>query len=210
MLADPEKAGPMQAYMKTDMPFYGVPKPLRAPILKELKTRFPPASPAEYRENVLLLWRLNHREEKYLALGYAMAFKSHITFAQLDLYRTLIQEGAWWDFVDDVAAHLVGGVVLKDRARMRPVLEKWIDHEDMWLRRTALICQLRHRERTDSAMLFDFCLRRAAEKEFFIRKAIGWALRDYSRVNPAAVGQFLAKHGDRLSGLSRREAGKHL
>ena len=209
-LADPDRAIQMAAYMKTDMPFYGVGTPARAPIAREVKKRFPPVDDGEYRQNVLTLWRLAHREEKYLAVGYAWAFKRHVTFDQVDLYRRMIVEGAWWDLVDGVASPIVGKVVLDDPRRMRPVLEDWIDDEDLWLRRAALICQNGHKARTDHVMLFDFCLRRAAEKEFFIRKAIGWALRDYARTDPESVRTFLARYGDRLSGLSRREAGKHL
>lgn len=209
-MADPERAAPMAAYMKTSMPFYGVASPLRRPIARELKLQFPPGSPDGYRTNVLLLWALPHREEKYLAIGYALSFKKLITFEQIGLYHQLVTEGAWWDFVDVIASDLVGRVVLDDRARMRSILEEWIDGEDMWLRRTALLCQIRHKQATDEAMLFDFCRRRAHEKEFFIRKAIGWALREYARVNPEAVRQFLRVNEAGLSGLSRREAAKHL
>ncbi|MBA2724982.1 MAG: DNA alkylation repair protein [Actinobacteria bacterium] len=209
-LADPEKAASMQAYMKTDMPFYGVPKPERAPIARELKRRFPSANEAEYRRSVLSLWDLPHREEKYLAIGYAEAFKPFITFDQIDLYQQLVTEGAWWDFVDEVASHLVGRIVLNDRDRMRPVLEAWIDHPDMWLRRTAILSQLGHKAMTDWPMLSDFCMRRAHEKEFFIRKAIGWALREYARVEPDLVADFAKEHQKKLSGLSYREATKHL
>ena len=99
---------------------------------------------------------------------------------------------------------------MSHHSEMAAVLEEWIDHTDVWLRRAALICQVRHKERTDAAMLFDFCRRRAHEKEFFIRKAIGWALRDYSQTDPDRVRDFLESEGDRLSGLSRREASKHL
>jgi len=186
-LADPAKAAPMQAYMKTDMPFYGVPKPLRAPIARELKKRFPPSTAIEYRQHVSDLWALPHREEKYLAIGYAESFRQFISFDQVDLYERLIVEGAWWDFVDEVASHLVGRVLLDDQKRMRPVPRTWIDGSDMWLRRTAIISQLGHKEKTDWPMLSDFCLRRAHEREFFIRKAIGWALRDYARVEPDLV-----------------------
>ena len=207
---DPERAVSMAAYMKTDMPFYGVSSPARRPIARELKLLYPAGSATEYRENVRVLWALPHREEKYLAIGYALSFKKLITIEQIDLYQQLVLEGAWWDFVDVIASDLVGRVVLTDRARMRPTLEEWIDHDDMWLRRTALLAQLRHKTTTDEAMLFDFCQRRAHEKEFFIRKAIGWALREYARVNPEAVRGFLRDHEAHLSGLSRREAGKHL
>jgi 3-methyladenine DNA glycosylase AlkD len=208
--ADPEKAGPMAAYLKTDMPFYGVQTPQRREIARELKRRFVPRTAAEYRRMVEALWELEHREEKYLALSIAGASPQFITFEQLDLYRRLIQEGAWWDLVDGVASGLVGKVLLDDRGRMRPVLEEWIDDEDLWLRRTAIISQLDHKDQTDVEMLLRFCLRRAHEQEFFIRKAIGWALRQYARTDPEAVAAFLREHRDRLSGLSFREAAKHL
>jgi 3-methyladenine DNA glycosylase AlkD len=207
---DPERAVVMAAYMKTDMPFYGVSSPNRRPIARELKQLYPAGSATEYRDNVRLLWALPHREEKYLAIDYALSFKKLITFEQIGLYQQMVVEGAWWDFVDAIASDLVGRVVLIDRARMRPTLEAWIDHDDMWLRRTALLAQIRHKTATDEAMLFDFCRRRAHEKEFFIRKAIGWALREYARANPEAVRGFLRDYEAQLSGLSRREAGKHL
>ena len=209
-LADPVKAVPMAAYMKTDMPFYGVSKPDRVPIAREVKARFPPADADDYRTKVRSLWELPHREEKYLAIGYAWTFRNHVLFDQIDLFERMIIEGAWWDFVDELASPIVGKVVLQDRLRMRPVLEGWIEGEDMWLRRSAILCQNRHKEETDKAMLFDFCLRRAHDKEFFIRKAIGWALREYARTRPEEVRGFLTEHGDELSGLSRREAAKHL
>ena len=209
-VADPAKAGPMAAYMKTDMPFYGVSSPLRRPIAKEIRERFPPAGNDEYRGQVTALWELPHREEKYLALDIATARRRFITFENIDLYERLIRGGAWWDFVDEVAAHLVGRVVLIDRPRMRPILEAWINDPDMWIRRTAILCQTRHKNNTDTEMLFDFCRRRAHEKEFFIRKAIGWALREYAKVDPEAVRAFLDINHERLSGLSLREASKHL
>ena len=209
-LEDPERAISMAAYMKTDMPFYGVSSPSRRPIARELKMLYPAGSAAEYRYNVLLLWALPHREEKYLAIDYALSFKKLITIDQVDLYRQMVVEGAWWDFVDVIASDLVGRVVLVDREGTRPTLEEWIDYQDMWLRRTALLAQLRHKGATDEAMLFDFCRRRAHEKEFFIRKAIGWALREYARGDPEAVRSFLSENESILSGLSRREAAKHL
>jgi 3-methyladenine DNA glycosylase AlkD len=209
-LADPVKAAPMAAYMKTDMPFYGVPKPDRLPIARQIKEEFPPVDANDYRTRVLALWNLPHREEKYLAIGYAWTFRKFVVFGQIDLFERMIIEGAWWDFVDELASPIVGKIVLEDRELMRPVLERWIEGPDMWLRRSAILCQNRHKEDTDQAMLFEFCLRRADEKEFFIRKAIGWALREYARTRPDEVRRFLAEHGERLSGLSRREAAKHL
>ena len=209
-LADPVKAGPMAAYMKTTMPFYGVSSPDRVPIGRELKAQFPPADADDYRTKVLALWNLPHREEKYMAIGYAWSFKKHVVISQVDLFERMITEGAWWDFVDELASPIVGKIVLEARPEMRPVLERWVDGPDMWLRRSAILCQNRHKFDTDQEMLFDFCLRRAHEKEFFIRKAIGWALREYARTRSDEVRKFLAEHGHQLSGLSVREAAKHL
>jgi 3-methyladenine DNA glycosylase AlkD len=207
---DRERAAAMARYMKTDMPFYGVPKPARAKIAREMLQRFPVETREAYESAVLALWERPHREEKYLAIDLARHHRRFIVFAGVPLYERLIVEGAWWDFVDDVAARLAGRVLLAEREPMRPVVTRWVDAGDMWLRRAAVISQLLHGEETDAAMLFDFCLRRAGEKEFFIRKAIGWALRQYARTDPDAVRRFLLDHGDELSGLSVREAAKHL
>lgn len=208
--ADPQRAVEMAAYMKTDMPFHGVPKPLRAPVYKEVKRRFKPGNAKEYREAILALWAQPHREEKYAAIEYAMMHRPFITSTAMPTYRRLIVEGAWWDLVDHVACHLVGGVWLRERDTITPTMDQWIDHKDIWLRRTAIIGQTRHKAETDEARLFDYCLRRAHEKEFFIRKAIGWALRQYSYTQPQGIKSFLLKHRDTLSPLSYREGAKVL
>ncbi len=208
--ADPEKAVGMQAYMKTDMPFYGVQKPGRGPILRGLVDVYPPTDRDEYQALVLGLWNLPHREEKYLALGVAQAHRGFVEPAALPLYRRLIVEGAWWDLVDEVATHLIRDLVVGYPEETWPVVDGWIDNEDMWLRRTAIICQVGAKDRTDSRRLFDFCVRRSPDNEFFIRKAIGWALRDYARTDPVAVAEFAQGHREELSSLSFREATKHL
>ena len=209
-VADPGAAAAMARYMKTDMPFYGVKTPERRPIAAELARRWVPATHGEYEALVIGLWRQPHREEKYLAIGLAERHKRFITVEAVSLYRRLIVEGAWWDLVDGVAADLVGRVLLEHRTEITPIIRSWLDDEDVWLRRSAIISQLQHKASTDAALLFECCARRADEKEFFIRKAIGWALRQYARTDPGAVRRFVAERGDRLSGLSRREAMRHL
>ena len=209
-VANPEKAAGMQAYMKTDMPFYGVQKPARVPIARQLVREFPPTNHEEYVALVLGLWGLPHREEKYLALEVAEHFHSFVGIASLPLYRRLIVEGAWWDFVDEVATHLVGHLVVHYPAEAWPEVDTWIEDTDMWLRRSAIICQIGAKERTDAGRLFSFCQARIDEKEFFIRKAIGWSLREYAKTDPHAVAEFAMEHRDRLSGLSFREATKHI
>ncbi|MCP4307351.1 MAG: DNA alkylation repair protein [bacterium] len=208
--ADAEKAVGMAAYMKTDMPFYGVQKKGRTEVYRAMKAQFPVTDNVTYRRYVTALWERPHREEKYLAIRIAEQNRQFVVAKNLDLYRRLIVEGAWWDFVDAVAVHCVGIAFLQEREATQPSIERWIDDDDMWLRRTSLISHLKHKAETDCELLFDHCMRRAGEKEFFIRKAIGWSLREYAKTSPDRVTDFLIKNRDQLSGLSFREASKHL
>src|SRR5690606_12518019 len=130
--ADPDKAAATAAYMKTEMPFYGVQKPGRVEIVREVTTRMPPEDLDEYRDGVASLWSLSHREEKYLAIAYARSFPAYVALRQLDLYRQMLVEGAWWDFVDDVAANLVGRIHRAEPERMRPRLWESIGRADRW------------------------------------------------------------------------------
>lgn len=206
--ADPGKAVEMAAYMKTQMPFYGVQKPDREPIVKILKQNHKPQSLAEYEDVVLSLWNLPYREEKYISLNYADAFIKIATPKTVKLFERLVREGAWWDFVDVIASHLIGHIYQKNRDELNPIMDRWIKDDDFWIRRTAILSQLRHKKETDGERLFDYCLRCVDEKEFFIRKAIGWALREYSYTDPQAVKKFLLANKDRLSTLSFREGSR--
>lgn len=208
-LADPKKAREMAAYAKTAMPFYGINQPDREPVFRELKKRFPFEDQAQYRGAVLALWALPHREEKYAAIFIAQAWPQFVVPASLPLYRKLIVEGAWWDLVDFVAMRCLCPLWQNHRPRIGPIMDQWIAHRDMWLRRSAIIGQLKHKEETDEERLFGYCLLCAGEKEFFIRKAIGWALREYAKTSPAAVKRFIRQHREALSPLSFREASKH-
>lgn len=200
----------MAAYMKTEMPFYGVQSGDRKVIARELRQRFPIDDRDAYEASVRELWGLEHREEKYLAIAVARSAKAYVDPESLPLYEHMIREGAWWDFVDEIAVHLVGKVLLAHPEQTWPLIHQWIDDDDMWIRRTAILCQNRHKADTDSEALFDFCARRAHESEFFIRKAIGWALREYSYTEPEAVRGFIEEHREQLSGLSIREGSKVL
>ena len=164
----------------------------------------------EYRSAIAELWGLPHHEERYLALAVASSYREFVRFRQLDVYRRLIVEGAWWDYVDEVAIRCVGGVLLVDRGEMSPVVDAWASDDDLWIRRSALLAHIKHKERTDVDQLFRHCLQLAPETEFFIRKAIGWALREYAKTDPDAVRTFVLDHEDALSRLSFVEASKHL
>ena len=209
-LADTKKAGAMAAYMKTTMPFYGLAKPQRVPIYKQMKALFPAKSRREYEAGVRALWSLPHREGKYAALVYARQWNPFITAESIPLYEFMIRGGAWWDLVDDIAVHLAGHVYLHERAAVKPVVEAWVGDPDLWIRRTAILIHNKHKKLTDEKQLFAHCLRLAHEKEFFIRKAIGWALRQYSYTNPDSVRRFLKTNEPRFSGLTLREGSKQL
>ncbi len=208
--ADPRRAAAMAAYMKTSMPFYGVPKPEREQIRREIKTRFIPLNRSDYERAVLGLWKLPHREEKYFAIDVARTWRDFIVPESLPLYRRMIHEGAWWDTVDEVAAHLVGAVLLRHRQATALLMDRWIEDAHLWIRRAAIISQLTHKDKTDHARLFRYSLAQAAEKDFFIRKAIGWALRQYAYTAPDRVCAFITKNRHRLSPLTYREASRVL
>lgn len=200
----------MAAYMKTTMPFYGVTSPQRRQVLRRLIAEHPVSTNSDYRRDVASLWSGRHREEKYLAIAWARRHRRFIGSDNLDLYQQMITEGAWWDFVDDIAANLVGEAFRRDPATVGPVFEQWLDTDDLWLRRSVILSQLKSKASTDTELLFDACLRNLADPEFFIRKAIGWALREHSKTDQAAVGQFVDEHRSEMSGLSIREASKYL
>lgn len=209
-LANAQKAVEMAAYMKTTMPFYGIQKPDRIPVYKEIARLFRPQSRKEYERNVKALWSQTHREVKYAALGYAGKFSEFVSFESMPLFEQLVREGAWWDLVDDIAINLIGDVLLKDRSTVTPLIKQYVRDDDMWIRRTSLICHNHHKKQTDQKLLLATCVKLAAEREFFIRKAIGWALREYSSANPAAVMKFLDDNKTILSPLSFREGAKYL
>ena len=223
--ADPAKAGPMQSYMRSTMPFHGVTaSDLRAAVGPVL-ARHPLPDEEAWQATILELWdHAEHREERYAALALARhrLYREHQQPPVLDLYEHLVRTGAWWDLVDEIATHLVQGVLLAHPAEADPVLRAWAVSEDLWVRRSAIICQCGARERCDQSLLaeavtanLDGSTRTTPAvspygREFFVRKAIGWALRDHSLTDPAWVRAFVEEHEARLSGLSRREALRRL
>jgi 3-methyladenine DNA glycosylase AlkD len=203
--ADPAKAPGMQAYMKSSMPFLGVQKPARARIARSVFAEFPLAGFEAWRATILRLWReATYREERYMAIALARdaRYREHRSVAALPLYEELIVSGAWWDFVDEVAIRLVGAL------DVAPLAREWASDDDMWKRRAAIIHQIARKDRTDAALLFDCIEPNRDDREFFVRKAIGWALREYAKVDPVAVERYCAAH--ELSPLSRREALRNL
>jgi 3-methyladenine DNA glycosylase AlkD len=211
-LANPAKAPEMQAYMKSSTPYRGVPKPERAALTRALFTEHVLSSDAEWVDTILALWReAEFREERYVAidLSGARRYASWQSSALVPVYDELIVTGAWWDYVDEIASRRIGPLVRAEPDVMKPLMRKWSTDDDLWRRRTSIICQLASKAATDTALLADCIEPSVEEKDFFLRKGIGWALREYAKTDPEWVRAFVADH-PALSGLSRREALKHL
>ena len=210
---DPGKAAGQQRYMKSAMPYHGLTAPELRVLLRPHLMAYEPADRAAWERDVRTTWDgATHREEWYVALALARHRRAAEwqDVATLDLHRHLVVTGAWWDVVDEIAGHLVGGVLAGDRAAATPVLRAWAVEEDLWLRRTAVLAQLAHREDTDLDLLTHAIDRNLDDGSFWLRKAIGWALRTHARTDPDWVRGFVAAREGRLSPLSHREALKHL
>ncbi len=212
--AVPEDAAPMQAYMKSEMPFLGVKKTPRNQALRPLLAALPALPWEDVRDTTLELWRkAEFREERYAALAFVRKTphpRKYYVPAALPMFEEMIVTGAWWDYVDEIAAHCVGPVVRSDPKAMSKTMRRWSKGDDLWKRRTSILCQLRFKEATDLKLLEDCMAPSIDSKEFFLRKAIGWALRDLTRFHPGWVVAYVKKHEARLSGLSRREALRNL
>jgi 3-methyladenine DNA glycosylase AlkD len=128
----------------------------------------------------------------------------------LDLYRHLVVTGAWWDHVDEIASHLVGDVLAGHRAEVSPVMRAWARDDDLWVRRTAVLSQIHHKDATDTDLLHDVVAANVGDPSFWVRKAIGWALREHAKVDPEWVRAEVEGYGPEISGLSRREALRRL
>lgn len=211
-VAVPADAEPMRAYMKSEMPYLGVKKPARTAALKAVFAAHLPLREADLWDTALALWKgASHRELRYAATDLIRhrTHRAHVHSGHLDAAEVMIVSGAWWDHVDEIAAHVVGEMLRKDPG-MKKAMRAWSTDDDLWKRRTSILCQLRFKDALDQALLRDCMAPSLDAKEFFLRKAIGWALRDHARVDPDWVRAYVKEHEDRLSGLSRREALKHL
>ncbi|MDQ2727245.1 MAG: DNA alkylation repair protein [Actinomycetota bacterium] len=208
--ADPGRAPAMQAYMKSDMPYLGVSLPKARALTKAAAAEHPPASVIALGATAAVLWRTaTHREQRYAATELTGLRQAERALKLLPLYEEMIVTGAWWDHVDAVALRL-GRLLVDHPARLRPLLLAWSTSADRWLRRASIVAQLGAKSRTDVDLLARVIDANATDGDFFIRKAIGWSLRDYTRSDPEWVRGFVAARASTLSGLSRREATKHL
>jgi 3-methyladenine DNA glycosylase AlkD len=207
--ANASVAQKQSSYLRDLFPFLGITKPQRELIEKPLFKKTPLADLPALEKIVLQLWKRDQREFHYTALCFAHRHRKLWTPETLPLFESMIRRHSWWDTVDTLAANHVGHLVKAHPSLIR-TMDAWIDDPYLWIRRTAIIFQLRWKKETDEARLFEYCAKRMHEKEFFIRKAIGWALREYSKTNPKTVRRFVESHRNKLSNLSIREASKYL
>ncbi|GAB2913414.1 DNA alkylation repair protein [Nonomuraea fastidiosa] len=209
--ADPGKAEAMRAYMKSDMPFLGVQAVPRRAALRRVFAEHRLESAPEWRRAVLSLWReAEYREERYAAIELSghHFYRDYQTLYTVPMYEEMIVTGAWWDLVDELATHRIGHLLAAYPETMRPLMLEWAHDADLWKRRTAILCQNRFKERTDTALLYACIEPSLSDNDFFARKAIGWALREYAKTNPDEVVRYVRAKG--ITGLSRREALKNL
>lgn len=211
--ADPVKAPAMQAYMKSSMRYLGVQAPQLRQAVRAVFAAHPLGSFEEWTDAVMELWRnARYREERYAAIELA-GYTRYRPFRCLDalpMYEEMITSGAWWDFVDAIATRQLGELLRKHPIEMSAILRQWAVCDHMWKRRSAILAQLNFKSDTDLKLLYD-CIRPSlGASEFFLRKGIGWALRQYARTDPHEVIRFVSRNHARLSPLSKREALKHV
>ena len=211
-IADPKKAPAMQRYMKSSMPYLGVPTPPLRRTCRAVFARHPLDGPDEWRDAILTLWRgATHREHRYAAIELASdrRYAAFQTGRAIPMYEEMIVDGAWWDYVDAIA-HRLGDVLRREPARTAARMRGWARSGNLWKRRTAIICQLGFKSDTDLALLTDCIEPSFGSGEFFLQKAIGWALRDLAWSDPKLVANWVQRHQGALSPLARREALKNI
>lgn len=203
---DPRLALGMSRYMKGRFEYFGVKSPDRKAVFKLYKSQFLNLIKQGFIEDILIrLWEYEEREMQYCALELMDVSKKYFKEDTLDLIERLILSKSWWDTVDMLAGKSAGFLFLKFPALKVSRLPHWINHADFWLNRSAIIHQLNYKEKTDFEWMKKSIIPHIHSDEFFLRKAIGWALRQYSRTNPQAVVKFVQQHQD-LSNLSKKEA----
>ena len=207
---NPTYASRMKRYMRDQFDFYGINSPLRKDLLRQfLKENDKPLGD-ELKEVVKILWENDHREMQYVAMDIMAKVVRKLDDSFLPFFEKLILTKSWWDTVDWLAPNGAGSIFHKHPEHMKPYTERWIQSKNIWLQRSAIIFQLKYREKTDFELMSNYILYRADSKEFFVQKGSGWALRQYSKYNAKAVIEFIKNHEDVLSNLTKKEGLKWL
>ena len=206
---DPQRAAPMAAYMRDQFPFLGIPIPAQKVIAREVLAGLDRPGEADLSAVAAECWQRDEREYQYFACGLLRRHCRGCSEGFLPVAEHLIVTRSWWDTVDTLAAHVVGPLVAR-YPRLVEVTDRWLTDDNIWLVRAAILHQLTFKESTDAARLFRYCTVQAGHSDFFVRKAIGWALREYAKTDPAAVRGFVTSHQSRLAAMTVREALRNL
>ena len=206
--ANPDKAGQMKAYMKGQFDYLGLPSPMRHMLAKNFFLAYGYPEPGQLEAVIKECYIMPFREYKYFALELLEKMRRKAGHDAIHLYEALLAIDPWWDTIDAIAPSLMGFHFQQYPEERKAYVDKWIASGNIWLQRSAILFQLKYKKETDTGMLTDIILRLKDSKEFFIRKAIGWVLREYSKTDAGFVVRFVQEH--ELSGLSRREAMKWL
>lgn len=201
-------AGAMENYMRGQFPFFGIKAPLRKELVKQYFQETGILKEPFNQELMWALWEKDEREYQAAALDYLGKSLNKLKKGDLPFLERLITTKSWWDTVDMIAAHAVGKIAQKFPDVAIETIDDWAEHENIWLRRTAILFQLKYKDKTDAELLYRYIRQNAESKEFFIQKAIGWALREYSKTNSVSVKAFI--EGQKLAPLSVREGSKYL
>lgn len=207
-LANPEKAVGMSKYMRNLFPYAGITSPERKKMVAEFRRTFKPKTAAELRDWVNLLWEMPEREYQYVGMDYLQRDVKLLEAGDIGWFEFLITTKSWWDSVDLISANYLGAFLKKYPEILEETVLRFSQHENMWINRAAIICQLTYRERTRTDLLVASIEPHCTSKEFFLQKAIGWSLRQYARTDAQWVMDYVSSHA--LMPLSKREALKHL
>jgi 3-methyladenine DNA glycosylase AlkD len=207
-LKNAERAAGMRAYMRNQFEYLGVSTPDHRAAVTPLIKQFSPADPEELRMAAEGLWQMRGREYQYVAVGLLGRHQKALSLDDLPWLLDLVQQKSWWDTVDSLVK-VIGPIVRRSGAKGGRAMDAAVKHGNFWVRRIAMLHQLGLRDEVDTIRLFRYAELLAPEKEFFIRKAIGWALRDYAWHDSRAIEKFLKSAKGRLSGLTVREASKN-
>ena len=204
--ADPVRAAGTSAYMRNQFPFFGMLTSDRRRLARHALAGLPAPDEDELAAVALALWAEPEREFQHTGCDYLRAHVGVGGTGFIAVVRELVTTKSWWDTVDALAAHAAGPLVRHHR-ELAAVMDDWVLDDNIWLVRSAILHQLAHKDATDADRLFRYCRERATDREFFVRKAIGWALRQYAAINPDGVDAFVIRTPE-LSALSVREAMK--
>lgn len=203
--SDLVRASAMKSYMKDMFDFYGISAPQRKKLVRSFKEKYQFVPDKNLWQLIDSLWADPHREMQYIAIDFLMPFVKKMTVSDLPFLEKMILSKSWWDTVDGIAPNLAGRI-FRDKEDIRnQYVYRWMESENIWLQRSAIICQLKYGKDTDWNLLSEAILRHDTSKEFFVRKGQGWALRQYSKYNPLTVRQFVEAN-PQLSGLTKKEA----